>query len=68
MDASAQPFLRIVGGQLTDWELAALTAVLLARVKAPAHARGSDSRRHRPLVHWPRRRRLAGYHSPVSWR
>jgi len=68
VDTPAQPFLRITGAQLTELELAAVTAVLLARVRAAHDGAGEESGPDRPLAHWHQRRPAAGYRSPVSWR
>ncbi|WP_042384041.1 acyl-CoA carboxylase subunit epsilon [Streptacidiphilus melanogenes] len=61
--------LRIERGSLTDEELAALTAVLMARAAArpTAEPRFAHGNRH-PRARWRRLERLSGYRSPVSWR
>ncbi|WP_111556978.1 acyl-CoA carboxylase subunit epsilon [Kitasatospora sp. SolWspMP-SS2h] len=56
--------VRIVRGELSDDELAALTAVLMTRAAEPRSIR--DHRR--PRAHWCRRECRACYRSPVSWR
>ncbi|MGW1726081.1 acyl-CoA carboxylase epsilon subunit [Streptomyces sp. NPDC002306] len=61
--------LRIVHGDPTPEELAALIAVLAARTAAqcvatPPFAHGN----RRPQARWRRLERMAGYRSPVSWR
>lgn len=61
--------LRIIHGDPTPEELAALIAVLAARTAAqraaaPRFAHGS----RRPQARWRRLERVAGYRSPVSWR
>ncbi|MEV6020519.1 acyl-CoA carboxylase epsilon subunit [Streptomyces sp. NPDC051997] len=61
--------LRIIHGEPTPEELAALIAVLAARTAAqgaaaPRFAHGS----RRPQARWRRLERVAGYRSPVSWR
>ena len=68
---STQPAVQVVRGSLTDEELAALTAVLLARAATAAAPRGPVLRlagRHEPAARWRRLERRPAYHSPVSWR
>ncbi|MFE0465559.1 acyl-CoA carboxylase epsilon subunit [Kitasatospora sp. NPDC058965] len=58
-----EPSLRITRGSLTDEELAALTAVLMARAAAVA-APEPEAR----VIRLPRlSARRPAYHSPVSW-
>ena len=61
--------LRIIHGDPTPEELAAVIAVLAARTTAqrattPRFAHGN----RRPQARWRRLERVAGYRSPVSWR
>ncbi|MCX4884024.1 acyl-CoA carboxylase subunit epsilon [Streptomyces sp. NBC_00847] len=61
--------LRIIHGDPTPEELAALIAVLTARTAAqrattPRFAHGN----RRPQARWRRLELVAGYRSPVSWR
>ncbi|MCX5424142.1 acyl-CoA carboxylase subunit epsilon [Streptomyces sp. NBC_00078] len=61
--------LRIIHGDATPEELAALIAVLTARTAAqrattPRFAHGN----RRPQARWRRLELVAGYRSPVSWR
>ena len=62
--------IRVERGSLDDDELAALTAVLMARAAAaqpaeqPRFAHGSRT----PQARWRRLERVTGYRSPVSWR
>ncbi|MEU8920834.1 acyl-CoA carboxylase subunit epsilon [Kitasatospora sp. NPDC048545] len=65
MTASAEPLVRIVRGSLTDEELAALTAVLMARAAAAQQA-GTASPIE-PIANWQRLERRPAYYSPVSW-
>ncbi|MEU5255544.1 acyl-CoA carboxylase epsilon subunit [Streptomyces longwoodensis] len=58
-----EPVLRIVRGEPLDEELAALTAVLLARAQA-LPAVSDTAGKAGPPARW----RPAGYASPVSWR
>ncbi len=62
---SADPVVRVVKGKLADEELAALTAVLLARAAGtPGHrAKGTG----RMQARWQRPERRPDYRSPVSW-
>ncbi|MBV2154547.1 acyl-CoA carboxylase epsilon subunit [Kitasatospora sp. SUK 42] len=65
MTASAEPLVRIVRGSLSDEELAALTAVLLARAAAGQQA--SAIAQVEPIANWHRLERRPAYYSPVSW-
>ncbi|MFB7665811.1 acyl-CoA carboxylase epsilon subunit [Kitasatospora sp. NPDC056138] len=65
MSASAEPLVRIVRGSLTDEELAALTAVLLARAAAARAA--AQTAVVEPIASWQRLERRPAYYSPVSW-
>ncbi len=66
MDTPTPPLFTVTGGCPTDWELAALTAVLLDRFRAPAgDTGGGDVRQHRAARNRPG---SPGYRSPVSWR
>ncbi|KQV18599.1 MULTISPECIES: acyl-CoA carboxylase subunit epsilon [unclassified Kitasatospora] len=64
MTANAEPLLRIVRGTLSDEELAALTAVLMARAAASQHAAAAPAE---PIATWSRVERRPAYYSPVSW-
>ncbi|MER5350278.1 acyl-CoA carboxylase subunit epsilon [Kitasatospora sp. NPDC059463] len=66
MTASAEPLVRIVRGSLTDEELAALTAVLMARAAAAQQAAAAASPVE-PIANWQRLERRPAYYSPVSW-
>ncbi|GAA2231219.1 MULTISPECIES: acyl-CoA carboxylase subunit epsilon [Kitasatospora] len=66
MSASAEPLVRIVRGSLTDEELAALTAVLMARAAA-AQAAAVQTAVVEPIANWQRLERRPAYFSPVSW-
>ncbi|MEZ0068487.1 hypothetical protein ABIA32_004512 [Streptacidiphilus sp. MAP12-20] len=64
------PMVQIVKGELADDELAALTAVLMARAAAAASAeepRFAHGNRH-PQARWRRLERVSSYRNPVSWR
>ncbi|MFF7594598.1 acyl-CoA carboxylase epsilon subunit [Streptomyces mirabilis] len=58
--ADDDPLVRVVKGEPDDAELAALTAVLLARAVADQSRTEGDAR-------FPARWRPAGYRSPLSW-
>ncbi|MFJ6212438.1 acyl-CoA carboxylase epsilon subunit [Streptomyces sp. NPDC092296] len=58
--------IQVVKGSLTDEELAALTAVLLARAAATAGQR-SASVRTETVSHWQHVERRPSYYSPLSW-
>ncbi|MEV7176412.1 acyl-CoA carboxylase epsilon subunit [Kitasatospora sp. NPDC093679] len=64
MSASAEPLVRIVRGSLNAEELAALTAVLLARA---ATAQQAAAPTVEPIASWQRLERRPAYYSPVSW-
>ena len=69
--APADPLVRVVRGTLADEELAALTAVLLARAaatstKAAGAARGTAAT-GRAQAQWQRPERRPSYTPPVSW-
>ncbi|WP_042404372.1 acyl-CoA carboxylase epsilon subunit [Streptacidiphilus carbonis] len=58
--------VRVVKGNLADEELAALTAVLLARAAAaPKAAKGAGA--GMTQAQWQRPERRPSYNSPVSW-
>lgn len=63
--APVDPLVRVVKGTLADEELAALTAVLLARAAATSSkaAKGTG----RTQAQWQRPERRPSYNSPVSW-
>ena len=69
--APADPLVRVVRGTLADEELAALTAVLLARAaatstKAAKAGKGAPGT-GRAQAQWQRPERRPSYNSPVSW-
>ncbi|TDU06437.1 acyl-CoA carboxylase epsilon subunit-like protein [Streptomyces sp. 846.5] len=66
--ASIDPLVRVVKGSLADEELAALTAVLLARAAATSStaAKGAVGA-GRSQAQWQRPERRPSYNSPVSW-
>jgi hypothetical protein len=60
--------MRVEKGHAGPEELAALTAVLLARATAPAHGRRTDpARPHRATARWRRLERQSGFRAPHSW-
>ncbi|MFE5579925.1 acyl-CoA carboxylase subunit epsilon [Kitasatospora sp. NPDC056531] len=65
MTASAEPLVHIVRGSLSDEELAALTAVLMAR--AATAQQGAAIVPIEPIASWQRLERRPAYYSPVSW-
>ena len=67
--APADPLVRVVKGTLADEELAALTAVLLARAAATSSkaANGAVAGKGRAQAQWQRPERRPSYNSPVSW-
>lgn len=68
---TADPLVRVVKGTLATEELAALTAVLLARAGAPsngtASVKGKGGSAGKAQARWARPERRPGYNSPVSW-
>ncbi|MBP0450713.1 acyl-CoA carboxylase subunit epsilon [Kitasatospora sp. RG8] len=64
MAVPVEPLVRIVRGSLSDEELAALTAVLMARA---ADRQAAASAPVEPIATWQRRERRPAYFSPVSW-
>jgi hypothetical protein len=70
MTSATVPMVQIVKGELADDELAALTAVLMARAAAAQRAaqpRFAHGNRH-PQARWRRLERVSSYRNPVSWR
>ena len=65
--SSAQPLFSIVRGSLNDEEIAALTAVLLARAAAAQQAAAAAVAPVEPVAGWQRLERRQPYFSPVSW-
>ncbi len=66
LKTSAGTVVRVVKGRLADEELAALTAVLLARAAATP-GDGSKLGVARAQARWQRPERRPDYRSPVSW-
>ncbi|MCX4748362.1 acyl-CoA carboxylase epsilon subunit [Kitasatospora sp. NBC_01287] len=64
--ASTEPLVRVTRGALSDEELAALTAVLLARAAAGQQAAAALPAIE-PIARWTRSERRPAYYSPVSW-
>lgn len=61
--------VRVERGQASDEELAAVTALLLARATAPRQAAADHSAaRGRRKAGWRRLERSPGFHAPHSWR
>ncbi|HCA86023.1 MAG TPA: hypothetical protein DEQ61_11310 [Streptomyces sp.] len=63
---SADNFLRVEKGHAGPEELAALTAVLLARSGGDGH-RHAPVRPHRTAARWRRLERQSGFRAPHSW-
>ncbi|MFF1873449.1 acyl-CoA carboxylase subunit epsilon [Kitasatospora herbaricolor] len=64
--SASEPLVRIVRGSLNDEELAALTAVLMARAAAAQQAATAIATVE-PMAGWRRLERRQPYWSPVSW-
>ncbi|MDT0455424.1 acyl-CoA carboxylase epsilon subunit [Streptomyces sp. DSM 41527] len=58
--------IRVEKGQASEEELAALTAVLLARA-AHRPAAAAPSRPHATAARWRRLERQGGFHGATSW-
>ncbi|MEU5212184.1 acyl-CoA carboxylase epsilon subunit [Streptomyces sp. NPDC020742] len=56
--------IRVEKGQASEEELAALTAVLLARA---AHRPAAPARPHATAARWRRLERQTGFHAATSW-
>ncbi|GGU44904.1 hypothetical protein GCM10010211_05730 [Streptomyces albospinus] len=56
--------IRVEKGQASEEELAALTAVLLARA---AHRPAAPARPHATAARWRRLERQSGFHGATSW-
>ena len=65
--APADPLVRVVKGTLADEELAALTAVLLARAAVTSSTSAKGTGRAQAQAQWQRPERRPSYNSPVSW-
>ncbi|GAA2398407.1 hypothetical protein GCM10010420_25740 [Streptomyces glaucosporus] len=66
MSSLATDVVRVERGQASEEELAAVTALLLAR--AAARTRSAEPRRpRRASAPWRRPERLPVYHAPHSW-
>jgi hypothetical protein len=61
-----EPLFRITRGSLTDDELAALTAVLMARAATERQA-AAAAPVVEPIARWQRLERRPSYFSPFSW-
>ncbi|MGP3981102.1 acyl-CoA carboxylase epsilon subunit [Streptomyces sp. KR80] len=62
----SENFLRVEKGHADPEELAALTAVLLARTAGTTHRR-TTVRPHRSTPRWRRLERQPGFRAPHSW-
>jgi len=63
--AGATGVVRVEKGQASEEELAAVTALLLAR--AAAHTRPAPRHPRRSTAPWRRLERTPGYRAPHSW-
>ncbi|MHB9858830.1 acyl-CoA carboxylase subunit epsilon [Streptomyces sp. YIM S03343] len=62
------PDIRVEKGQADPEEVAAITAVLLARAAAKSDSAGAEGHGRRPKARWRRLEREGGFRSPHSWR
>ncbi|WFB11549.1 acyl-CoA carboxylase subunit epsilon [Streptomyces sp. LX-29] len=68
MSATAGTLVRVEKGHADAEELAAVTAVLLARAGAVHRTRGAASTRpRRDTARWRRLERQSGFRAPHSW-
>lgn len=61
------PDIRVEKGHAEPEEVAAITAILLARGAAAATAQASTPRRGRDKAGWRRLERTPGFRAPHSW-
>jgi hypothetical protein len=66
MSAPAPHLVRVEKGEASPEELAAVTAILLARAATPPAHGGVN--RGRSKAGWRRLERTPGFHAPHSWR
>jgi hypothetical protein len=66
-DGNVTQVIRVEKGLMEPDELAALTAVLLARAAGSVAGRDDDARRLRSPARWSRPERVAMFASPRSW-
>lgn len=67
-ESDAAPLLRVERGHAEPEELAALTAVLMARVAAASAGTASSAQAPRPVALWRRPERAAGFDDARTWR
>jgi hypothetical protein len=59
--------LRVVKGNVSPEELAALTAVLMARAASAGAGPDDLARRHQAVALWQRPDRVVGFDGPRTW-
>ncbi|WP_419998071.1 acyl-CoA carboxylase epsilon subunit [Streptomyces boninensis] len=64
---NAENLVRVEKGEASEEELAALTAVLLARAAAQPESAVPAQRRHAGSARWRRLERQHGFRAPHSW-
>ncbi|MFI2200774.1 acyl-CoA carboxylase epsilon subunit [Streptomyces sp. NPDC020192] len=64
---NAENVVRVVKGDASDEELAALTAVLLARAAARPQPPAAEQRRRAGSARWQRLERRHGFRTAHSW-
>ncbi|MFD3976275.1 acyl-CoA carboxylase epsilon subunit [Streptomyces cyaneofuscatus] len=67
MTDPAQPLIQVVRGVPDATDLAALTAVLLARVRPAGAGHGDPRGRTRSVARWSRPDRRAPFAGPRTW-
>ncbi|MBY8889414.1 acyl-CoA carboxylase subunit epsilon [Streptomyces sp. PTM05] len=67
MSSDTAAVVRVTRGHADAEELAAITAVLLARAAATRVA-DAPLAQPRDIAHWRRLERAPGFHAPHSWR
>ncbi|MFR9674533.1 acyl-CoA carboxylase subunit epsilon [Streptomyces sp. TR06-5] len=69
MSTASTPLVRVERGRASDEELAAVTALLMARATAPRQPAGDHvAAPGRSRAGWRRLERSPGFHAPHSWR
>ncbi|MBP2402941.1 acyl-CoA carboxylase subunit epsilon [Streptomyces syringium] len=64
---SSDYLVRVERGRASEEEVAALTAVLLARAAAGSGGRGRGGGQHASSARWRRLERTQGFRAPHSW-
>ncbi|MDK1476105.1 acyl-CoA carboxylase epsilon subunit [Streptomyces sp. 549] len=65
--ADTTNLVRVEKGEASDEEVAAVTALLLARAASAQHGAGPAGRPRRSTAGWRRLERTPGFRAPHSW-